>query len=112
MTRIDGKQVDALLEGPKMATQAPSPASAGPSKLQGDKLAGAVAEAAGTAPPAAHVLPPAAQAAPPLTIDEFGRVDLRIARIVAAEHVEGADKLLRLTLDIGEERPRTVFAGI
>ena len=46
------------------------------------------------------------------TIDEFGKVDLRIARIVNAEHVEGADKLLRLTLDVGEERHRNVFAGI
>jgi methionyl-tRNA synthetase len=48
---------------------------------------------------------------PPLTIDEFARVDLRVARIERAEHVEGADKLLRLTLSLGEER-RTVFAGI
>ena len=38
-------------------------------------------------------------------------MDLRVARIVAAEHVEGADKLLRLTLDIGSGT-RTVFAGI
>ncbi len=37
---------------------------------------------------------------------------MRIAKIVNAEHVEGADKLLKLTLDIGEERHRTVFAGI
>jgi methionyl-tRNA synthetase len=37
---------------------------------------------------------------------------LRIARIDKAEHVEGADKLLKLTLDIGEPQPRTVFAGI
>jgi len=35
-----------------------------------------------------------------------------VARILKAEHVEGADKLLKLTLDVGEERPRTVFAGI
>ena len=40
------------------------------------------------------------------------KVDLRIARIANAEHVEGADKLVRLTLDIGEEKPRNVFAGI
>jgi methionyl-tRNA synthetase len=39
-------------------------------------------------------------------------VDLRIARIVEAAHVEGADKLIRLQLDIGEEKPRQVFAGI
>ncbi len=50
--------------------------------------------------------------APEITIDDFGKVDLRIARIVEAEHVEGADKLLKLSLDIGEERPRQVFAGI
>ena len=44
--------------------------------------------------------------------DDFIKVDLRVAKIVNAEHVEGADKLLRLTLDIGEERPRNVFSGI
>ena len=43
---------------------------------------------------------------------DFSKVDLRVARIVNAEHVEGAEKLLKLTLDIGEEKPRTVFAGI
>jgi methionyl-tRNA synthetase len=46
------------------------------------------------------------------SIDDFMKVDLRIARIANAEHVEGADKLVRLTLDIGEEKPRNVFAGI
>ena len=39
-------------------------------------------------------------------------MDLRIAKIVNAEHVEGAEKLLKLTLDIGEDKPRQVFAGI
>ena len=47
-----------------------------------------------------------------ITYDDFARVDLRIARIVNAELVEGAGKLLRLTLDIGEPEPRNVFAGI
>ena len=46
-----------------------------------------------------------------ITIDDFARVDLRVARIVNAEHVEGAEKLLKLTLDIGAET-RQVFAGI
>ena len=46
-----------------------------------------------------------------ISIEEFGRVDLRVAQIVDAEQVEGADKLVKLTLDIGAER-RTVFAGI
>jgi len=48
---------------------------------------------------------------PEITIDEFARVDLRIATIVKAEPVEGADKLLQLTLDLGDGT-RTVFAGI
>ncbi|MDX1375624.1 MAG: methionine--tRNA ligase subunit beta, partial [Burkholderiales bacterium] len=47
----------------------------------------------------------------PISIDDFAKLDLRVARIVEAEQVEGADKLLRLTLDIGGET-RTVFAGI
>ena len=90
MARIDPKQVDALIEGPKMTT-APQPAPA----------------PAGTSPA------PAAAATPAhIGIDDFGRIDLRIAKIVAAEHVDGADKLLKLTLDVGEERHRTVFAGI
>ena len=56
--------------------------------------------------------PSAATATPAsISIDEFRKIDLRVARIVAAEHVTGADKLLKLTLDIGTET-RTVFAGI
>lgn len=47
----------------------------------------------------------------PISIDDFTKLDLRVAKIVNAEHVEGADKLLKLTLDIGSET-RTVFAGI
>jgi methionyl-tRNA synthetase len=46
-----------------------------------------------------------------ITIEEFNKLDLRVARIAKAEHVEGADKLLRLTLDLGAST-RTVFAGI
>jgi methionyl-tRNA synthetase len=47
-----------------------------------------------------------------ITIDDFARVDLRVARIVECEAVEGSDKLLRLTLDVGEGRMRNVFSGI
>ena len=46
-----------------------------------------------------------------ITIEDFARLDLRVARIARAEHVEGADKLLKLTLDLGDGM-RTVFAGI
>ncbi|MGH6961593.1 MAG: methionine--tRNA ligase subunit beta, partial [Dongiaceae bacterium] len=63
---------------------------------------------------------PSPQPSPPLrggegdkiSIDDFSKVELRIARIEAAEAVEGADKLLKLTLDVGEFGKRQVFAGI
>ena len=89
MTRVDPKQLDALFdverEPAKMTASTPHPASP----------AGAEAAAA-----------PAT-----ISIDDFAKLDLRIARIVKAEHVEGADKLLKLTLDVGTDT-RTVFAGI
>ena len=47
-----------------------------------------------------------------ITIDDFAKIDLRIAKIINAEAVPEAEKLLKLTLDIGEATPRQVFAGI
>ncbi len=47
-----------------------------------------------------------------IQIDDFAKIDLRVAKIVKAQSVEGADKLLQLTLDIGEDSTRNVFAGI
>jgi methionyl-tRNA synthetase len=47
-----------------------------------------------------------------IDFDTFAKTDLRVARIIKAEHVDGADRLLRLTLDVGEAEPRNVFAGI
>ena len=55
---------------------------------------------------------PAAPTTETISIDDFAKIDLRIARIANAEHVEGADKLLRLTLDVGDLGTRQVFAGI
>ena len=48
---------------------------------------------------------------PTITIDDFMKVDLRVARVIAAEAVEGAEKLLQLTLDLGDHQ-RSVFSGI
>jgi len=67
--------------------------------IEESKTAGAPATPAGTANDGQ------------ISIDDFAKVDLRIARITAAETVEGADKLLKLTVDLGGET-RTVFAGI
>jgi methionyl-tRNA synthetase len=98
MTRVEARQLDALFESDAPARAAPKPAAGA-----------APAAAAGTPAPA----PAAAAAAAPATIsiEEFRRIDLRVARIVRAEAVAGADKLLKLTLDLGSEQ-RTVFAGI
>ncbi len=103
-TRVDPAAVKALLE-----------ASAESLKPSGTPQAAQAAPAAATAKPAkAKAAPAPADAAPPATIsiDEFAKVDLRIARVEAAELVEGADKLLKLTVNLGEGHPRTIFAGI
>ena len=84
MTRVDPKKVEAMVEASK------EDMAAKPQKAQK-----AESEAA----------------TPTISYDDFAKVDLRIARIEKAERVEGADKLLRLTLDLGGEK-RNVFAGI
>jgi methionyl-tRNA synthetase len=57
-------------------------------------------------------IPGGEEIAPAITIDDFAKVDLRIAKIVDCQPVEGSTKLLRLTVDVGEGKPRNVFAGI
>jgi methionyl-tRNA synthetase len=104
-TRVDPKATEALLAASSESLKASAAPVAAP------------AQAAPAAPATAHqpVAPAAATgataAAGPISIDEFAKVDLRVARIVEAGPVEGADKLLRLVVDLGTER-RTVFAGI
>jgi len=64
-------------------------------------------------PAVVAVPPPGGEAlAPEIGIDDFAKVDLRIAQIVACERVDGSSKLLRLTLDVGEAKHRNVFSGI
>jgi methionyl-tRNA synthetase len=58
------------------------------------------------------VIPGGEEIAPTISIDDFAKIDLRIAQIVNCEAVEGSVKLLRLTLDVGEGRMRNVFSGI
>ena len=64
------------------------------------------------APPEPELVPGGEPIADTIGIEDFSRIDLRIARIVNCEQVEGAAKLLRLTLDVGEGRHRNVFSGI
>ncbi|HEY6133974.1 MAG TPA: methionine--tRNA ligase [Rubrivivax sp.] len=64
------------------------------------------------APAPEKATPGGEELAPEIGIADFTKVDLRIAKIVNAENVEGSDKLLRLTLDVGEGKTRNVFSGI
>jgi methionyl-tRNA synthetase len=99
MTRVDAKMLEALFDAPVAAAPAPAAALTAPT---------AANEAAATAAPAGDIEP----LAPEIKIDDFTKIDLRIAKIVNCEHVDGSDKLLRLTLDVGEGRLRNVFSGI
>ena len=83
MQRVDIKQLDALFEAP-------------PAQVEQVETS----------------LPGGEEIAPLITIDDFAKIDLRIAKIVNCEPVEGSTKLLRLTLDVGEGRERNVFSGI
>ncbi len=86
ITRIDPTQIEAMLEDSKETTAMKAPTPAPATKEETGEAA-------------------------TISIEDFAKIDLRIARIVKAEDVEGAEKLLKLTLDIGTEQ-RTVFAGI
>lgn len=90
MQRVDIKQLEALFEPPAHAES-------------GQAAPDSIAEA---------TVPGGEAIAPVITIDDFAKVDLRIAKIVNCEPVEGSTKLLRLTLDAGEGRMRNVFSGI
>ena len=86
MQRVTPEQLEALFEAPPANEAA---AAAGPAELPGGEAI-----------------------APTITIDDFAKIDLRIARIVECAPVEGSTKLLRLSLDVGEGRLRNVFSGI
>ena len=114
-TRLDGKSVAQLIE-----PQATDPAGSAPKTTPKQTAAAAVVAEAGVpvagvpAPGKPASAPAAASSAAsgPISIDEFSRVDLRVARIVQAELIDGADKLLKLRVDLGELGERQVFAGI
>jgi methionyl-tRNA synthetase len=92
MTRVEREKIDAMIEESKEDLAAEA-------KVIGKGAAQKTANSA---------IDPIADT---IEFDDFAKVDLRIARIIKAEHVEGADKLLQLTLDVGDGT-RNVFAGI
>lgn len=114
IARVEDKQLDALFEAPApTAAAATEPAQV--AKAAKDAKAPKAKAAAPAADPSAPGGEPLAET---ITIDDFAKIDLRIARIVACEAVEGSTKLLRLSLDVGERdeagqpKLRNVFSGI
>jgi methionyl-tRNA synthetase len=106
MTRVDPKQIEALVAANRQSLLPSEQAQAAGS-----------AKAAASAPAAAGKREKSAQASDAsdntvISIDDFAKVDLRVALIVDCKAVDGSDKLLQLTLDIGEEKTRNVFSGI
>ena len=102
MTRIEPKQIEALVEANRESL-APAAEPQAPHSPQRHAQHQQKSE---------DKMQEGNPSEPHINIDDFSKVDLRIARIANAEQVEGAEKLLKLTLDLGGEKTRTVFAGI
>ena len=102
MTRVDSKQIEALVAANR-ATLQPTDAAAPAAAKQSAAAPAVKAKADAKAD---------ANEAGVISIDDFAKIDLRIARIVDCQAVEGSDKLLQLTLDVGEDKTRNVFSGI
>jgi methionyl-tRNA synthetase len=117
MARVEPRQLDALFDAdaaPRVVTAAPGSSAAtsgAPAAPNAATPSSAAVKGSPALPGKAAATAPAAASGGALSIDEFRKVDLRVVRILEAETVAGADKLLRLTLDLGSEQ-RTVFAGI
>ncbi len=94
MTRIEATQIEAMLEDSKEDLAAQNAKQTKPHETctEGDLAKEPIADT--------------------IEFSDFAKIDLRIARIAKAAHVEGADKLLQLTMDLGEGESRNVFAGI
>ncbi|MEN6670405.1 methionine--tRNA ligase [Psychrobacter sp. B38] len=98
MQRIEEKDITAMVEESKASltpADAPTPSDNSESSTQNKSSAAAETEQADY-----------------IGIEDFAKVEMKVAHVVACNHVEGADKLLQFTLDVGEDKPRNVFSGI
>ena len=131
MKRVDKKKVHAMIEESKPESSQQSAVSHQPEQVTSDQ--GQVTSSAAAAAPVASDPQPStlnpqpaansygdtadelakeALVAEHCTIDDLAKTDFRVARVLAAQHVAGADKLLQLTLSLGGDVTRNVFAGI
>ncbi len=103
LRRVEQPAIDKMIEASKDdLAPAPAPAEQAEAHAEPKKTAKAEKEQADAHTPDDGII----------GIEDFAKVDLRVAKVLAADHVEGADKLLKLTLDVGELGQRQVFAGI
>jgi methionyl-tRNA synthetase len=100
MTRVDPKQIEALLAANRDSLQATPDAGAPAADAKSKSRAAKATVAEKDETPGI------------ISIDDFAKIDLRVAMIVDCKAVEGSDKLLQLTLDVGEDKTRNVFSGI
>ena len=91
MQRIEEKDITAMIEDSKASlTQSETPAANQPASAADE----------------------ASESDDYIGIEDFAKVEMKVAHVVACNNVEGADKLLQFTLDVGEDKPRNVFSGI
>ncbi len=110
LTRIDPKQIEAMIEASKENLQ-PTATVAATAPASNPAKAASAAPSAKTA-----VTPDAAAAVMPamatITMDDFAKLDLRVGKVLECGFVEGSDKLLRFKLDAGDLGERQIFSGI
>ena len=107
MQRIEEKDVAAMVEDSKASlTQADAPTANADSKSD-DKTAAANTQQAEKADTDTNT-----EQTDYIGIEDFAKVEMKVAHVLACNYVEGADKLLQFTLNVGEEKPRNVFSGI
>ncbi|MBW8074233.1 MULTISPECIES: methionine--tRNA ligase [Metallibacterium] len=121
LARIDRKQVEAMVAASTESLQPAAPAAEPKARPMNSPPASASANSGSTGPgsrvPGPDAVSPSVESRVPspgsfISIDDFARLDLRIATVLACEFVEGSDKLLRFELDAGELGTRQIFSGI
>jgi methionyl-tRNA synthetase len=112
ITRVESKQISALVQANQESLQATTQTRSPQRQAKQESVVTEPTRPSAQPSPATGEGVTASAAPSLISIDDFNRVELRVARIVSAEHVEGADKLLKLQLDLGGGEMRQVFAGI
>jgi methionyl-tRNA synthetase len=112
MTRVDPKQLDALFETDEEPAPTATQVKGAVAKVKAAAGTARTASPPGSASDTATLANAAAVEGNLISIDEFLRVDLRVAKVLRADLVAGADKLVKLRIDVGELGEREIFAGI